>query len=155
MSEHQATVSWTRQTPDFNYQTYNRDHTWTFDGGVVVQASASPAYRGSPRCVDPEEAFVASLSACHMLTFLALATKKRLVVDRYTDNAVGHLEKNEQGRLAVTRVALHPEVEFSGALPPEAMLAELHHDAHEQCFIANSVKTEILVSSKPPGEGDT
>src|SRR5246500_1326179 len=94
MSEHTATVEWKRETPDFGYQTYNRDHNWTFDGAITVRASATPAYLGSATCVDPEEAFVASLSSCHMLTFLAVAAKKKFVLDSYEDEAGGHLEKN-------------------------------------------------------------
>jgi organic hydroperoxide reductase OsmC/OhrA len=151
MSEHRVTVTWARQTPDFSYQTYNRSHTWSFDGGAQVRASAAPAYRGDPACVDPEEAFVAALSACHMLTFLALATKKRLVVDRYVDEATGYLEKDDRGKLAVTRVVLRPRIEFGGAgAPPAETLAELHHDSHEHCFIASSVRTEVTVEAPTP-----
>ncbi len=148
MSEHKVTLTWKRTTPDFSYATYNRDHVWTFDGGVEVKASAAPAYKGNPAFVDPEEAFVASLSSCHMLTFLALATKHKLVVDRYVDRAVGHLEKDDRGRLAITRVELHPEIGFGGGAPPAAdLLDRLHHEAHEQCFIASSVRTEVTVES--------
>ena len=106
MSEHTVTVDWKRETPDFAYQSYNRDHNWTFDAGITVRASAAPAYLGSESCVDPEEAFVASLSSCHMLTFLAIACKKRFTVDGYRDQAVGILGKDQTGRLAMTRVTL-------------------------------------------------
>ena len=106
MSEHHATIDWKRETPDFAYETYNRDHDWQFDAGVTVRASATPAYLGSDICVDPEEAFVASLSSCHMLTFLAIACKKRFTVDGYRDQAVGILGKDQTGRLAMTRVTL-------------------------------------------------
>jgi organic hydroperoxide reductase OsmC/OhrA len=99
MSEHHATIDWKRETPDFAYETYNRDHDWTFDAGVTVRGSAAPAYKGSESCVDPEEAFVASLSSCHMLTFLALAARKRYVVDAYRDEAVGILAKDVAGNL--------------------------------------------------------
>ena len=102
MSEHKVTVDWKRETPDFAYETYNRDHDWAFDAGVTVRASANPAYLGSESCVDPEEAFVASLSSCHMLTFLAIAARKRYVVDGYHDEAVGVLAKDAAGRLAMT-----------------------------------------------------
>ena len=112
-----------------------------------MRASASPAYLGSEDCVDPEEAFVASLSACHMLTFLALCTKERLVVESYEDDAVGLLEKNADGKMAVTRVTLRPRIVYSGGDPSQETLAKLHHDAHEMCFIASSVKTEITVES--------
>ena len=144
MSEHRVTVAWERTTEEFTYETYSRSHTWEFEGGVEVPASAAPAYRGDPERVDPEEAFVAALSSCHMLTFLALAARKRLVVDAYRDRAVGHLEENEAGKLAMTRVVLRPEVTFREPPPAEA-LERLHHQAHEHCFIANSVKTDVRV----------
>src|SRR5438067_1787003 len=106
MSEHQATVEWKRQTPDFAYQSYSRDHDWIFDAGFTVRASANPAYLGSESCVDPEEAFVVSLSSCHMLTFLAIASRTGFVVDGYRDRAVGILDKDSSGRLAIVRATL-------------------------------------------------
>ena len=112
MSEHRATVRWQRTSPDFTYESYNRDHDWIL-AGVQVPASAAPAYRGTPERVDPEEAFVASLSSCHMLTFLALACKKRFTVDSYEDDAVGYLEKNANGKHAETRAELRPRIRFS------------------------------------------
>lgn len=145
MSEHTATVAWERGGRDFTYQAYSRDHEWRFDGGAVVRASASPAYLGGEDCVDPEEAFIASLSSCHMLTFLALAAKEKLVVDSYVDAAIGHLEKGADGKMAVTRVVLRPKIVFSGGDPSAELLDKLHHLSHEMCFIANSVKTEVTV----------
>jgi organic hydroperoxide reductase OsmC/OhrA len=146
MSDHKATITWSRGAHEFSYETYSRDHTWRFDGGIEVVASAAPSYKGTPACVDPEEAFVAALSSCHMLTFLAIAARKRLVVDRYEDAAVGFMEKNEQGRLAITRVELRPRIAFGGTTQPSAEDVELmHHQAHEHCFIANSVKTDVRV----------
>src|SRR4051794_2371794 len=146
MSEHEATIDWKRETPDFAYETYNRDHDWRFDAGVTVRASASAAYLGSESCVDPEEAFVASLASCHMLTFLAIAARKKLVVDAYHDEAVGVLEKDAGGRLAITRVALRPAIRFGGGGGPGAgEPRRLHDQAHHACFIANSVKTEVVV----------
>jgi organic hydroperoxide reductase OsmC/OhrA len=146
VSEHRATIDWRRGDAQFTYEEYPRDHAWSFEGGTRVEASAAPGYRGSPERVDPEEAFVAAVASCHMLTFLALAARKRLVVDRYRDQAVGFLEKNEEGRLAVTRVSLRPEISFGGdKVPDDAELARLHQQAHEHCFIANSVRTEIRV----------
>ncbi|GAA1588540.1 OsmC family protein [Kribbella sancticallisti] len=146
MSEHVVDVSWSRGEHEFTYQTYNRDHEWRFDGGVTVPGSANPVYLGTEAgTVDPEEAFVASLSSCHMLTFLAIAAKKRLVVDSYVDHAVGVMAKNEAGRIAITQVRLHPVITFGGEAPDEAALERMHHLAHEQCFIANSVTTEVLV----------
>jgi organic hydroperoxide reductase OsmC/OhrA len=117
-----------------------------FEGGVRVPASAAPAYRGNPAHVNPEEALVAALSSCHMLTFLAIAAKKRFVVDRYSDQAIGFLEKNSKGKLAMTRVILHPRVVFGGpTLPTAEQLAELHEGAHSECFIANSVTTAVTI----------
>jgi organic hydroperoxide reductase OsmC/OhrA len=145
VSEHVADVSWARGDAEFTYQTYSRDHVWRFDGGVTVAASANPAYLGSEANVDPEEAFVAALSSCHMLTFLTIAAKKRIVVDSYDDHAVGQMERNDAGRLAITRVVLQPEVGFAGDEPDADTLRRMHHLAHEQCFIANSVTTEVIV----------
>jgi organic hydroperoxide reductase OsmC/OhrA len=146
MSEHRATIEWRRDTPDFAYATYNRDHDWSFDAGITVRASAAPAYQGNEKCVDPEEAFVASLSSCHMLTFLAIAAKKRFVVDEYRDQAVGVLGKDAAGHLAITKVTLRPQVRFGGEQTPNPEeLRQLHDQAHHACFIANSVKTEVVV----------
>ncbi len=148
MSEHKAEIRWSRTGDDFSYAAYSRDHSWRFDAGVEVAASASPQYKGSPSCVDPEEAFVAALSSCHMLTFLAIASRKNLVVNEYRDEAVGFLEKNAEGKLAVIRVILRPFVSFQGQSPPAAQLHDLHHAAHEQCFLANSVRTQIDVEPR-------
>jgi organic hydroperoxide reductase OsmC/OhrA len=146
MSEHKVTLTWERGDTPFEYQKYSRDHTWKFDGGHEMQASAAPAYLGNPKNTDPEEAFVASLSSCHMLTFLAIAAKKKFVLDEYIDEAVGHMEKNPEGRLAITRVELRPKLKWSGEKKPTAEeLDAMHHAAHDQCFIANSVKTEVTV----------
>jgi organic hydroperoxide reductase OsmC/OhrA len=149
MSEHRAQISWQRGGVDFGYETYSRDHDWRFGAGPSLRASAAPEYRGSAALPNPEEALVAALSSCHMLTFLAIAARKGLTVDAYDDEAVGHLEKNAEGRLAVTRVVLRPRVRFAGAAPDAATLAALHESAHRGCFIANSVKTDVRV--EPPG----
>jgi organic hydroperoxide reductase OsmC/OhrA len=149
MSEHKITLTWKRGDTPFEYQKYSRDHTWKFDGGHEMQASAAPAYLGNPKFVDPEEAFVASLSSCQMLTFLAVACKKKFVLDDYVDEAVGHMEKNAEGKLAITRVTLRPQLKFSGDKQPAAEeIEEMNHMAHEQCFIANSVKTEITIEAR-------
>ncbi len=149
MSEHKVTVEWQRETADFSYQTYNRDHNWAFDAGVTVRASATPAYLGNAKCVDPEEAFVASLSSCHMLTFLAIASKKRFVLYEYHDEAVGILAKDTAGRLAITKVTLRPKIQFSGdTQPTHEEITQMHEQAHEACFIANSVKTEVIVEPR-------
>src|SRR4030095_6857716 len=146
MSKHKVTLTWQRGDKPFEYQKYSRDHTWKFEGGHEMQASAAPAYLGNPQLVDPEEAFVASISSCHMLTFLAIACKKRFVLDEYSDNAVGSMEKNAGGRLAITRLTLRQRLKFSGEKQPTPQeIEEMNHGAHEQCFIANSVKTEVKV----------
>jgi organic hydroperoxide reductase OsmC/OhrA len=148
MSEHRASISWSRETPDFSYDSYSRDHKWTFEEGVEIRASAAPDFLGTPALVDPEEAFVASVASCHMLTFLAIAARKRLKVDEYRDHAVGTLEKNAQGRLAITRVVLKPRVSFGGSeSPSEGDLLRIHQLAHENCFIANSVRASVVVDS--------
>jgi organic hydroperoxide reductase OsmC/OhrA len=146
MSEHKVTLTWNRGDEPFDYQKYPRDHTWEFDGGHEMQASAAPAFLGNAKNVDPEEAFVASLSSCHMLTFLAIACKQKFVLDEYSDEAVGHMEKNAEGKMAITRVTLKPKLKFSGDKQPSAEeLDKMHRAAHDNCFIANSVKTEIKV----------
>ena len=146
MSEHKAQIIWARDGADFGYKNYSRNHVWRFAGGVEVPASAAPAYLGDPQRVDPEGAFVAALSSCHMLTFLAVASNKGFVVDSYADEATGHLEKNAEGKLAVMRVELRPKIAFSGAkTPTPADLDWMHDKAHRECFIANSVLTAVSV----------
>lgn len=149
MSEHRATIAWARESSEFTYETYPRRHSWTFPSGIQVEASSTPEYFGNADRVNPEEALVAAISSCHMLTFLALAARKRLIVDRYQDTAVGTLEKNEQGKLAVTRVTLRPKVTFAeGTDASPADLRRLHEKAHEHCFIANSVRTAVSIESE-------
>lgn len=146
MSEHHATISWTGGSEPFTYETYPRDHSWRFPCGVSIDASAAPGFKGSESRIDPEEAFVASVASCHMLTFLAVAARRDLVVTRYEDSAVGYLEKNAEGRLAITRVVLEPRVTFGGdGTPDAAAVARLHERAHHGCFIANSIRTEVVV----------
>jgi organic hydroperoxide reductase OsmC/OhrA len=145
MSEHKATVRWNRDGKDFTYKTYSRDHVWVANGNKIP-ASATPAYLGNPNRVDPEAALVAALSSCHMLTFLAVAAMKGFVVESYEDDAVGHLEKNAAGKMAITRVELQPKIVFGGAKQPSPSdLDALHEKAHKECFIANSVTTEVRV----------
>lgn len=149
MSEHIAELEWRRETENFAYEDYNRGHTWRFDAGIDVPASAAPAFLGDEARVDPEEAFVAAIASCHMLTFLAIAARKRLTVDSYRDRAVGHMEKNENGKLAITRVDLFPRITFAEGVSVDAKtLSNMHHMSHEECFIANSVKTEIIVRTQ-------
>lgn len=143
--EHHAKISWRRTSTDFTYNSYNRAHDWNIHE-FVIPASAAPDFRGEADRVNPEEAFVAALSACHMLTFLALAAKKKFVPDSYTDDAVGYLEKNGAGRMAVTRVVLRPKIVWApGTSVSQADLDDLHHKAHDGCFIANSVTTDVRV----------
>lgn len=153
MAEYSATISWARGDARFSDNKYSRAHDWRFDGGAVVPASSSPHVVpqpfSDPKGVDPEEAFVASLSSCHMLWFLSLAAKAGLVVDSYVDEAVGVMARNSEGKLAMTKVTLRPRVAYAGAAPSAEAEARLHHDAHEACFIASSVKTEVRVDPRP------
>jgi organic hydroperoxide reductase OsmC/OhrA len=150
MSTYTATIRWIRD-PNANFAKgqYSRAHEWAFDGGAVIPASPSPHVVPAPWSdqagVDPEEAFVASLSSCHMLFFVDLARRAGFVVDSYVDEAEGALEKRSDGKMAMTRVMLHPRVTWGGDGPNEAEIADLHHRAHEACFIANSVTTEVSV----------
>ncbi len=150
MSTHKATISWRRASPDFLKGRYSREHDWKFDGGLTVPASPSPsavpAPYSNPANIDPEEAFVAAISSCHMLTYLFLASRQGFQVDSYDDEATGVMAKNEQGAPWVSAVALHPRITYSGdALPTADDIERLHHLAHGQCVIANSVKTHVTV----------
>lgn len=155
MAEYNAIVEWSRAGAVFTDHRYSRGHRWLFDGGVEVAASASPHVVPLPMsvaaAVDPEEAFVASLSSCHMLWFLSLAAKRGLVVESYRDEAVGVLGKDASGQVAMTRITLRPATRFSGdTQPPASDILALHHEAHAACFIARSVKTEVRC--EPRGE---
>jgi organic hydroperoxide reductase OsmC/OhrA len=150
MSIHTAEIAWHRHDAVFTDNRYSRLHKWTFDGGAVVPGSSSPQVvrmpLSEPSAVDPEEAYVAALSSCHMLWFLNLAAEAGYVVDSYVDQAEGLMAKNEEGRAAITVVTLKPAVAFSGAKAPDAAAVEhLHHAAHESCFLASSVRTRIEV----------
>jgi organic hydroperoxide reductase OsmC/OhrA len=159
MSEHKATISWKRASEDFLKGKYSREHTWTFDGGAIIAASPSPSVVpvpwSNPACVDPEEAFVASISSCHMLTFLFLASRQGFQVDSYHDEAVGAMAKNDEGVPWVSSVTLHPRIVYSGETQPTPTDEErLHHLAHEQCFIANSIKTQVTVQRQDRSSGE-
>jgi len=151
MSTYTATIRWNRSGDgDFTKGQYSRAHEWSFDGGVTVPAGPSPHVVpepwGNPAGVDPEEAFVASLSSCHMLFFVDFARRAGFTLDSYVDEAEGVLEKRPDGKTAMTRVTLRPRITWGGeSQPDEAAVTELHHKAHEACFIANSVKTEVTV----------
>lgn len=148
MAEYKAEIRWRRGEETFTDKRYSRAHVWRFDGGVEVPASSSPQVVPAPysnaAAVDPEEAFVAALSSCHMLWFLHIAAQRGYCIDTYDDHALGVIEKNSSGKLAITRVTLEPKAVFSGSRKPGAEeLKAMHHEAHEQCFIANSVKSEV------------
>jgi organic hydroperoxide reductase OsmC/OhrA len=150
MSIYIATIHWSRSGDgNFAKGQYSRAHEWVFDGGVTVPASASPhvvpAPWSDPVGVDPEEAFIASLASCHMLFFVDFARRDGLVIDSYTDQAEGVLEKRSDGKMAMTRVTLRPRIEWRGASPDATAIGDLHHRAHEACFIANSVTTEVTI----------
>lgn len=160
MTDYRATIRWRRNDgSDFLGNRYSRGHTWSFDGGVDVPASSSPHVVPTPMsledAVDPEEAFVASLSSCHMLWFLSIAAKNGFVVDSYVDKARGTMGRNRDGKVAFTAVVLSPKTGFSGERKPTAAeLEAMHHAAHERCFIASSVKCEIgVVPEFGPVEG--
>lgn len=150
MSAHSANISWRRDGATFTDNRYSRAHVWRFDGGTEVPASSSPAVvpvpLSDPRGVDPEEAFVASLSSCHMLWFLSIAAQRGFCVDAYDDAAEGSMGPDADGRMAMLEVTLRPSVRFSGTRQPTPeQLDGLHHAAHTQCFIANSVRTTVRV----------
>jgi len=146
---HIATVDWQRGTAQFTDNRYSRGHRWRFDGGAEVAASASPQIVpvpwSDPAAVDPEEAFVAALSSCHMLWFLSLAAKQGLRVNRYLDEAVGEMGPDDVGRLVMRTVTLRPLIEWDGVPPDTATVRDLHAAAHHECFLANSVRTEVVV----------
>jgi len=148
MARHVARIAW-QSDGSFASGRYSRRHEWGFDGGARVVASSSPDVvpvpMSDPAGVDPEEALVASVASCHMLWFLSLAHDAGLIVDSYVDEAEGAMGRIAPGRLALTRIALRPAIAFSGRRPSEAELDALHHEAHERCFIANSLKTEVVV----------
>ena len=146
MAEHKIALNWLKGDVAFTYDTYSRNHEITFKDGVAKTFSAAAVYRGDPTKGDPEDMFVAALSSCHMLSFLAIAAKKRITVLSYDDDASGWLEK-EGGKLWMTRVVLRPRIVFEGA-PDAATVDQMHHMAHEQCFIANSVKTDVKVEPR-------
>lgn len=149
MSRFTATIRWQRGAQVFTDNHYSRAHEWEFDGGQVIPASASPHIVPEPMSVaanvDPEEAFVASLSSCHMLFFLSLAMERGLIVDDYVDQAHGIMRRNDDGRMAVGEVTLHPQATYSGRVPSRTVVEELHAEAHHRCFIASSVRSEIRI----------
>jgi organic hydroperoxide reductase OsmC/OhrA len=153
MAIHTATVSWEKAGATFIDNRYSRAHRWSFAGGLTVPASVSPHVvpvpLSEPANIDPEEAFVAALSSCHMLWFLLIAAKRGFVVDSYTDQAVGRMQKDERDRLAMTRIALRPVIRFGGEKHPSASeVRAMHDEAHHLYSIANSVRTEVVIESE-------
>ncbi len=149
MSEHRASLTWNRGDAGFGYKEYPREHAWTFPrSGQTLKGAAAPDFLGGPDCVDPEEAFTAALTSCHLLTFLAIASMSGYVVDAYEDEPVGHLEKAEDGKPWLAKVVMRPKITFSGDKQPTAeQVAMLHEKAHKECFLARSVKTEVTWES--------
>ena len=152
MSEYVATVEWRRGDQPFSDRRYSRAHDWRFDGGAVVRGSSAPGSvpvpMSDPSAVDPEEALVAAVSSCHMLFFLDFAARAGLIVDRYTDEAVAVMGRDDRGKVAITEVTLRPAIEFSGDAPDAATLDALHHRAHEACYIANSIRAEVRIAPR-------
>ena len=152
MSEYVATVDWVRGDQPFSDRRYSRAHDWRFDGGAMVRGSSAPSSvplpMSDPAAVDPEEALVAAVSSCHMLFFLDFAARAGLVVDRYTDEAVAMMGRDERGKTAITAVTLRPAIVFSGEGPDATTLDALHHRAHEACYIANSIRAEVRVAPR-------
>ena len=150
---YEARVQWRRHGEKFTDNRYSRGHEWSFDGGLTVAASSSPnvvPQHSVAQAIDPEEALIASAASCHMLWFLSLAARQGFVVESYLDQASGVMEKNGEGKLAFSRITLRPEVQFSGEKTPSpAEMTALHHGAHDECYIANSLKTEVVVETSP------
>ena len=153
MQDFSASVVWHRGTELFTDQRYSRAHEWRFDGGLRVPASSSPLSvplpMSNPDNVDPEEALVAATSSCHMLFFLSIAAQRGLIVDHYCDHAVGTLGKNADGKMAMTRITLRPAIVFAGTQPSAEELDAIHHLAHDRCYIANSLKADVVLEAAP------
>jgi organic hydroperoxide reductase OsmC/OhrA len=152
MGKYSATILWKRNGARFTDNRYKRSHSWEFENGGKIAASASPdivpAPLSDPEAIDPEETFVAALSSCHMLWFLSIAAKRGFIIEKYRDTAEGVMGKDNTGRLAITEVTLYPHVLYkNGAVPSLEENTEMHHEAHQECFLANSVKTKIAIES--------
>ena len=149
MSSFSIGLSWQRSTPDFDVKTFSRDHVWRLAGGQTVRGSSAPDYSGNPEMSNPEEALLAALSSCHMLTFLSIAALRKLVVDRYEDEPVAELGKNEKGKMMVARMTLRPQATFGGAtIPDEDAVRELHRQAKENCFVGNSLLSQVALEPR-------
>lgn len=149
MSSYSIHLAWRRTTPDFDYKTFDRTHTWRLAGGQTVQGSSAPEYFGDAEKSNPEEALLAALSSCHMMTFLSVAALKKLAVERYEDEPIAELGKNEKGKMMVTRLTLRPKVEFSGdSIPNAEAVLDLHRKAKENCFIGNSLLSQVVLEPR-------
>ena len=149
MSSFSIGLSWQRSTSDFDVKTFSRDHVWRLAGGQTVQGSSAPDYSGNPKMSNPEEALLAALSSCHMLTFLSIAALRKLVVDRYEDEPVAELGKNEKGKIWVAQMILRPRVTFGGAtIPDENTVWQLHRKAKENCFVGNSLLSQVMLEPR-------
>ncbi|MDX2506677.1 MAG: OsmC family protein [Gammaproteobacteria bacterium] len=146
MTEHNIRLTWSKQTESFAYRDYNREHQWDFGEGLIINASSAPQFLGDAKCADPERAFAAALSSCHMLFFIAICSKKRLVVQDYVDQATAFLKQDKQGDLLISKVILRPEVTFAQDVEVDReTLEKIHQQSHEKCFLVKSVKSEIIV----------
>lgn len=146
MSEYKVNLKWVAESEDFSYKNYTRTHEWKFGGGISIKASAAPEYLGNPEYANPEEAFIAALASCHLLTFLAIASYKKYAIKSYQDNAIGLVGKGSNNKMAVLKVTLRPAIEFSGTNKPSSEeLDRMHEKAHNECFISNSVLTEVII----------
>lgn len=145
MSEHHIQISWKRESADFEYDTYSRTHEVHVGGGQKILNSATPEFKGSADYTNPEELLAASLATCHMLTFLAICARGKISVSRYEDRATAILDKTDDGKLAVTKIILHPQITFEGTPPDSNKLKDLHEKAHRNCFIGNSIKCTVEI----------
>jgi len=146
MSQHDVIVHWKIETESFAFQDYNREHDWIFSDKEQVRVSSAPQFLGNPDCADPEQGFVAALSSCHLLFFIAYCSKKRMQLLDYRDEAYGILEENDEGNMVISKVVLRPKAIFAeGQEPSREQLEKLHHSAHEKCFLANSIKSEMVI----------
>lgn len=150
MPDYHVSLNWENNRPDFNYDTYSRSHHIRTGSGIDLPASSAPEFLGATDRVNPEESLIAALSSCHMLTFLAIAARRKHHILSYTDEAVGTLEKNTEGRLAITHILLRPKVQFEGTAPDAEALSKMHEAAHKNCFIAASIRADVTVEAQNP-----
>lgn len=150
MPDYHVSLNWRNERTDFSYDTYSRSHNLRTGSGIDIPAASAPEFLGATDRVNPEEGLIAALSSCHMLTFLAIAARRKHHILSYTDEAVGTLEKNTEGRLAITRILLRPKVQFAGTAPDAEALSKMHEAAHKNCFIAASIRAEVTVEAQNP-----